>query len=192
MKLVQMPANLLHVDESDLEAGGYDAGLLAALYDYLPGALSDRRGAAILAPAGGGGRQVLMLLARRIGAALRDENIAARDSGGDMTAQKKRLCYLPGQMLGGALGLPDARAALANEAACFLQDLEAATAAPGHPHPLPEPAVPVAEVLALLDARLRGGLPTFLNADPARLPADLVAALRARLLVLEPASSARM
>jgi len=178
VKLVQMPTNLLHITEDDLAAGGFDAGLLAAVRGYLPGVLADRRGAAVLAPAGGGGRQVLMLLARRVGAALRDENIEARDSGGDMAARKKRLCYLPGQMLGGALALPDARAALATEAACFLQDLEAAV-----------PAVPAASLLGLLDARTQAGLPTFMNADPARLPADLLAGLRVRLRILEPSGT---
>jgi hypothetical protein len=179
MKLVQMPANLLHITEADLDAGGFDAGLVAAVRAYVPHALADRRGAAILAPAGGGGRQVLMLLARRVGAALRDENIEARDSGGDMAAQKKRLCYLPGQLLGGALDLPDARAAIVTEAACFLQDLEAAAS-----------TVPPAALLALLDERLGTGLPTFLNADPDRLPAGLTAGLRARLLLLAPSTPA--
>jgi len=179
-----MPANLLHITEADLEAGGFDAGLLAAVRAYLPDVLADRRGTAILAPAGGGGRQVLMLLARRIGATLRDENIAARDSGGDMAAQKKRLCYLPGQVLGGALRLPDARTALASEAACFLQDLEAATAT--RVELSGETVVATAALLALLDERLQAGIPTFLNADPARLPADLILGLRGRLLVLEP------
>lgn len=176
MKLVQMPTNLLHISEADLEAAGYDTGLLAAVRAYLPGLLDDRRGAAILTPPGGGGRQVLMLLARRVGAALRDENIQARDSGGDMTAQKKRLCYVPGQMLGGALALPDARAALMSEAACFLQDLEAAISA--------APALSADALLGLLDARMQSGLPTFVNADPARLPADLLAGLCARLRIL--------
>ena len=177
MKLVQMPTYLLHIGEADLQAAGYDAALLAAVRAYLPGLLDDRRGAAILTPPGGGGRQVLMLLARRVGAALRDENIQARDSGGDMAAQKKRLCYLPGQMLGGALALPDAHAALTSEAACFLQDLEAAACT--------VPVVSTEALLGLLDARMQAGIPTFVNADPARLPADLLAGLCARLRILE-------
>lgn len=175
MKLVQMPTNLLHIEEADLSVAGYDAGLLAGVRSYLPELAADRRGAAILTPAGRGGRQVLMLIARRVGAALRDENIAVRDGGGDMTVRKKRLCYLPGQLLGGALDLAAARTALASEAACFLQDLEAA-------------AVPPDAVLALLDRRLGAGLPTFVNADPTGLAPTLVTGLRARLRVLEPAA----
>lgn len=92
-----------------------------------------------------------------------------------MAAQKKRLCYLPGQMLGGALALPDARVALVTEAACFVQDLEAAL-----------PSVSTATLLGLLDERLQTGLPTFIKPDPERLPADLAGGLRDRCSVLAP------
>jgi len=122
-----------------------------------------------------------MLLARRVGAALRDENIQVRDTGGDIKAAKKRLCYLPGGVLNEAFEEAEARAALANEAACFVPDLDQVWAGR-----VPESAtLRPAQFLALLDARLAAGLPTFLTADPSHLPADVVAGIRLRFLTLD-------
>ena len=183
MKLVQMPPHLIRIDEADLVAAGIESGLLARFQAYLPSLLDDRRGLALLLPAGAGGEQLLMLLARRVGAALRDENIQVRDTGGDIKGQKKRLCYLPGDVLDEAYDTQADRQSLATEAACFLQDLHAVWAGR-----VPESATPRPDAfLELLDARLAAGLSTFLNADPAILPPEGEAGLRARLQILEPA-----
>jgi hypothetical protein len=170
VKLVQMPVGLLHVDEADLDRAGVEPGLLAAYRAYLPRALEDRRGLLILAPPSQGGHHLLMLLARRIGAALRDANIRSRDAGGDMRASKLRICYLPGALLPTALATPDDRLVLATEAACFVQDLEDAD---------------LDTLLSLVAERQAGGLPTFLQVDAARLLPVHERELRARLPVLE-------
>jgi hypothetical protein len=193
-----MPTELLHLEDADLDDAGIEPGLLAAFRAYLPRALEDRRGAAILAPAEAGGRQLLMVVARRIGAALRDENIHLREAGGDLKARRKKLCYLPAHALMAALGSPPARRALADEAACFIQDLDGAWAAAppagrvlgrSDAGPLgpdtPLAPVDVLDLLDLLDTRRAGGRPTFLNAAPAGLPAGVESALRARLPILE-------
>lgn len=200
MKLVQMPTDLLRLEDADLDAAGLDPSLLAGFRAYLPRALDERRGLAILAPADSGAHLLLMVLARRIGAALRDANIRLRESGGDLKAGRQKLCYLPGAALGRALGLPEARAELAREAACFVQDLDAAWAAePGgaalaaeavclEPDALAAEAVRLEPdvLLDLLDERLAANRPTFLNATPERLPSGLADRLRARLRVLTP------
>ena len=183
VKLVQMPPELIRIDEADIVAAGIEPRVLAEFRAYLPGVLDDRRGAAILLPAEAGGVPLLMLLARRVGAALRDENIHLRDTGGDIKGGKKRICYLPGDVLDDAFDEAETRQALAEEAACFLQDLDLVWAGR-----VPESATPQpAQLLKLLDTRLAAGLPTFLNADPATLPPEVLTGLRARLLVLEPA-----
>ena len=185
MKLVQMPASLLHVEDADLDSADVEPGILAAFRAYRPAALDERRGLAILAAGSDGGHRMLMLLARRIGAALRDENIRRRDSGNDMAVRKLRLCYLPGGLLPDALHHPEARAELAREAACFFQDLDGAwngEYAGSTPRD-------VAALLGLLDERLAAGRPTYLNAAPDRLPPGLEDALRARLPILEERSS---
>ena len=175
-----MPIDLLHLEDADLDAAGIAPDLLAAFRAYLPRAVDERCGLAILTPPGAGADRLLMVLARRIGAALRDANIRLRDEGGDLKAERKKLCYLPGHALGVALSLPSARAELACEAACFIQDLDAASAS--------GPAGPVrlktGVLLDLLDARLAVGRPTFLNATVDRLPSGLAVGLRARLPVL--------
>ena len=181
MKLVQMPTELLHLRDADLPAAGVDPGLLAAFRSYLPGALGDRRGVAILAPPAAGTRPVLMVLARRIGAALRDENIRLRERGGDLKGGRRKLCYLPGRALPAALGTPSARRVLAGEAACFFQDLEAAWTAGEAGAPLS----PVA-VLDLLDERRAAARPTFVSAAPEQLPAGLERGLRDRLPIIGP------
>lgn len=189
MKLVQMPTDLLHLEDADLDRARIDPGLLAAFRAYLPEALDERRGLAILAPPDTGAHRLLMVLARRIGVALRDANIRLRDDGGDLKAWRKKLCYLPGDALGAALGLPGARRELGREAACFVQDLDAAWAAgpSGMTHGLANTASPAPDALLdLLDERLVEGRPTFLCADPRRLPPGLVDGLRARLPTLEP------
>jgi hypothetical protein len=180
VKLVQMPTDLLHLEDADLDQAGIEPRLLAAFRAYLPRALDERRGLAILAPPEAGAHRLLMVLARRVGAALRDANIRLRDTGGDLKSGRQRLCYLPGDALGAALARSGARAELAGEAACFLQDLDAAWQANATP---PEPAA----LLGLLDERLAAGRPTFLNTAPERLPPGLADGLRARLLALEPA-----
>jgi hypothetical protein len=186
VKLVQLPTDLLHLEDADLDAAGVDPRLLATFRAYLPRALDERRGLAILAPASGGAHQPLVVLARRIGAALRDANIRLRDRGGDLKAGRQKLCYLPGSVLGSALALPGARAELAREAACFFQDLDAAWPAGDADHLPPDPDA----LLGLFDERLTAGRPTFLNAAPERLPAGLEAGLRARLPLLEPVEQA--
>ena len=176
-----MPTALLHLEDADLDEADVDPGLLAAFRSYLPGALTARRGLAILAPTDAGAHLLLVVLARRVGVALRDANIHLRDSGGDLKAGRKKLCYLPGDALGAALALPGLRTELAREAACFLQDLEGAWAS-GQAAPAPlEPSA----LLELLDDRLAAGRPTFLNAAPNGLPAGLEDGLRARLPVLD-------
>jgi hypothetical protein len=186
VKLVQMPTDLLHLDDADLPAAGVDPGLLAAFRAYLPGALDDARGVALLAPPAAGTRELLMVLARRIGAALRDDNIRLRTGGGDLASGRKKLCYLPGDALAAALASRDARRTLAGEAACFFQDLETIG---GVGEAGPAGGAPTA-LLDLLDQRLASGRPTFLSAAPDQLPDDLVAALRARLKILEPRPAA--
>jgi hypothetical protein len=187
VKLVQMPTALLRVDEAELDAAGVDPGLLAAFRAYLPTvvserrpALIERRGLLILASVPGGGHHLLMVLARRIGAALRDANIHLRDWGGDLKAGRQKLCYLPGPALAGALDRPDLRLALTAEAACFVADLERIW------HPAPAGAAPSGPdaLRSLLDERLAAGRPTFLQADPGALPQDVEAMLRARLPAL--------
>jgi hypothetical protein len=185
MKLVQMPANLLHIEDADLDGADVEPGILEAFRAYLPTALDERRGLVILAAGSDGGQRMLMLLARRIGAALRDENIRRRDSGNDMAVRKLRLCYLPGELLHAALHLPQARAELAREAACFFQSLDSAWTAE-YPGSTPRDAT---ALLGLLDERLAAGRPTFLNAVPDRLLPGLEDALRARLPILEERSS---
>jgi hypothetical protein len=190
VKLVQMPTALLHLDEAELDGAGIDPGLLAAFRAYLPcvsselpPALNEPRGVLILASASAGGHHLLMVLARRIGAALRDANIHLRDRGGDMKAARQKLCYLPGPVLVTALGRPDLRLTLIAEAACFAQDLEAiwrpgsaGAASPG-----------LDALRSLLDERLAAGRPTFLQAHPGALSQDVEAMLRARLPALESA-----
>lgn len=182
MKLVQMPTDLLHIEDAGLPSAGVDPRLLAAFRSYLPSVLEDARGVAILGSSDAGTREVLMVLARRIGAALRDENIRLRERGGDLKTGRKKLCYLPGRLLTSALGTPSARRELAGDAACFFQDLEGAWAA-GQAGAAP---LAPAAVLHLLDERLAGAKPTFLNAAPDRLPNGLERGLRARLLIIEP------
>jgi hypothetical protein len=178
MKLVQMPRELLHVEPDGLPALGVDGRLLREFESYLPRAVGDPVGLVILAPPEAGTRALLMLLARRVGAALRDENIHRRDHGGNRETPYKRLCYLPGSALAQALETPRARRSLESEAACFFQDLDLARA--GHAAPLDPTAF-----LALLDRRLTRQLPTYASAAPAHLPAGLERELRARLPILE-------
>lgn len=181
MKLVQMPPELIRINEVDIVVAGFEAGVLASFRAYLPGVLEDRRGVVIFLPRHAGAEKLLMLLARRVGAALRDENIQVRDTGGDIRAAKKRLCYLPGSALDLAFEDTEARAALIDEAACFFQDLDQVWAGR-----VPESATPrPAQFLALLDVRLAAGLPTFVTADPSYLPAEIAAGLRDRLQTLE-------
>ena len=110
MKLVQMPVELLHLDEHDLPERGVDERLLAGFGAYrstVPNAgttgWARAESLAILAPPEAGTRELLMVIARRVGAALRDENIHLRDRGGDLKAGRQKLCYLPGGALPEAL-----------------------------------------------------------------------------------------
>lgn len=176
-----MPPDLIHIQDTDLDAGVLGERLLAAFRAHLPRATEDRRGVAILAPREVSSQAALMVLARKVGAALRDANIALRDGGGDVKARKQRLCYLPGSALGAAFAMPDAWETLAREAACFLPDLDRAWAPEQDGVDTPSPA----PVLGLLDARLAASRPTFLTADPSFLPPGLEDALRARLPILE-------
>src|ERR1041385_4478442 len=94
-----MPTFLLRLGDADLDDAGVDPALLLAFRGYLPRALEETRGLAILAPASAGTERLLMVLARRIGAALRDENIHLRERGGNLKAGRRKLCYLPGHAL---------------------------------------------------------------------------------------------
>jgi hypothetical protein len=178
MKLVQMPRELLHLERDDLPALGVERGLLAGFEAYLSRAADDRVGLAILAPPEAGARELLMVLARRVGAALRNQNIRLRDHGGDRQAGYKKLCYLPGSALPQALRTPRARRSLEGEAACFFQDLEMAWADGAA-------ALDPSVFLELLDLRLARRLPSYASAAPGALPAGLEGELRARLPVLE-------
>jgi hypothetical protein len=189
MKLVQMPIELLHLEEYDLPERGVDERLLAGFEAYRSGVPNDgttgwarAESLAILAPPEAGTRELLMVVARRVGAALRDENIHLRDRGGDLKAGRRKLCYLPGGALPEALRTPSTRRGLEREAACFLQDLDAAWV-DGEAEPTP---LPSAALLALLDTRLAGGRATFLSADPRHLPPGLDPEIRGRMRVLEP------
>jgi hypothetical protein len=176
-----MPVELLHLQDEELDRAGVDPSLLAAFRSYLPGALDDRRGLAILAPSAAGTHMMLMVLARRIGAALRDANIHLRDRGGDLKIGRQKLCYLPGQALAAALTTPSTRQALAGEAACFFQDVDGAWPAEHAESEWLDPD----ELLGLLDQRLAAGRPTFLQATADRLPSGLEGEIRARLPILE-------
>ncbi len=177
MKLVQMPVDLLHVAADSLPALGVDPRLLAAFEAYRSRMPEPTESLAIFGPLATGTRELLMVLARQVGATLRDENIHLRDRGGDLKVGRKKLCYLPGGALTEAFRQPAARRTLRREAACFLQDLDAAfDGADGDP----------AALLELIDARRDGRLLTFLSADPAGLPGDLERELRARMTVIEP------
>ena len=182
MKLVQMPVALIHLSEDDLPSLGVDAGLLAEFRRYLDRERDALESLVILAPPEAGTRELLMVLARRVGAALRDENIHLRDRGGDLAAHRKKLCYLPGAALPEAFRTPSARRALEREAASFFQDLDAGWGRGAMPR-----ALAPSSFLRLLDARSARGLLTFLSANPRGLPPDLERELRARLRVLQPA-----
>ena len=144
MKLVQMPADLVHIEDADLDGCGVGPSLLAAYRAYLPPALVRAARAGDPGAATNGARHLLMLLARRIGAALRDENIRLRERGGDLKAGRQKLCYLPGHALcGSARWSRPTRQALTAEAACFLQDLDEAWQDLAEPGTISTP-VPVA------------------------------------------------
>lgn len=179
MKLVRMPRELLHVESDDLAALGVNGQLIAGLEAYLPRATDDEVGVAILAPADAGTRALLMVLARHVGIALRNDNIRLRDEGGEVEATFGRLCYLPGSAVAEAFQSAPARESLGREGACFVQDLESAWAE-GVSAPL-DPKM----LLELLDLRLARSLPTYVSADPAGLPAGLAAELLVRLRALE-------
>jgi hypothetical protein len=170
MKLVQMPTDLIHVDVDDLPARGVDFALVAQLRAYLDNDPAARSSLAILAPVDRGSRELLMVVARRLGAALRDENIALRERGGDLQAGRNKLCYLPGSALADALSDDAAHRTLAAEAACFFDDV---------------PADQIGRLLLLVDERSAHHLPTHLSADPGPLPDDALRQLRRRLRTIE-------
>jgi len=183
MKLVQMSVELVHLELADLPRLGIEATLLARFQRYYGREPAALESLAILAPREAGTRELMMVLARRIGAVLRDDNIHLRDRGGDLGAQRKKLCYLPGEALAEALRTPSARHALEQEAACFFQDLETAWPAP----PAKYEPVPPSSFLDLLDVRSAHELPTYLSANPRALPPELERQLRARVRILESA-----
>lgn len=184
MKLVQMPVELLHVGVDDLGELGVDPALLAGYHAHLARMSDGGEGLAILGRRQAGTRELLMVLARRVGAALRDENIRLRDGGGDLRTERKKLCYLPGGVLAEAMATGAARRALEGEAAVFIQELDA-TWDRGRP---PTEALDPTTFLLVLDGRRSRGLPTFISADPAALTAGLDAELRARMPAIEPQS----
>jgi hypothetical protein len=182
MKLVQMPVELLHLTVDDLPDLGLEAALVAEFRRYLDRDPAGLESLAILAPPEAGSRALLMVLARRIGAALRDANIHLRDRGGDLATHRQKLCYLPGPVLPEALRTPTARRTLERETAVFFQDLDAAWQAE---QVSVEPLPPVS-FLTLLETRASHQRPTFLTADPRALPRDLPREIRARMRTLEP------
>lgn len=173
MKLVQMPRDLLSVESDDLPALGVHPDIVAAILARCAGDPLTMPSLALLGPAQSGTTAALMVLARTVGVALRDENIRLRDTGGDLQARRRKLCYLPGAVLSAALRSAGARRALRAEAAVFLQSLDAAWAAEAS-----APAIEV-ELGALLAERHHRGVQTFVSADPAGVPADV------RTLLLE-------
>jgi hypothetical protein len=180
VKLVQMPRDLLHVDETDLPAAGVLPGLVPEFRAYHASVLNERRGLAILVPPTQGGRAMLMVLARRIGTSLRDANIRRREQGEDLRRNRQKLCYLPGSRLAEALATPETRDVLLDEAACFIQDLEAAWVGKRAGSTLaPE------TLFDFLDERLAFGRPTFVSAAPRDLPHLVERGLRSRLCILE-------
>ena len=79
--------------------------------------------------------------------------------------------------------MPAARRTLEQEAAVFIQDLDAISRAErADSEPLAPSALP-----DLLEARSTRGLPTFLSARPGALPPGLERILRARMRILEQA-----
>ena len=178
-----MPVELIHVDADDLAGLNIERALLSEFRPYLDHDPTELESLAILAPPEAGSRELLMVLARRVGASLRDENIRLRDRGGDLRAQRKKLCYIPGIALPEAFRDPAARRALEREAAVFFQELETAWQAKRADSSSLVPG----SFLALLDARAARGLSTFLSADPRALPPCLGPGIRARMRVLEPA-----
>ena len=175
MKLVQMPRDLLTVEVEDLSALGIHPALVEAVAARCAGDPLAIRSLALLGPRAAGTTAALMVLARRIGTALRDENIRLRDRGGDLRRGRRKLCYLPGAALRTAIDTEYARRALESEAVVFVQDLEDAWSGDGAPARLAD------AVSGLLAQRGRRGLRTFVSADPAVLPAGVRAAVLAQL-----------
>ena len=173
-----MPRDLLTVDQADLPALGVHPALVdavAARHEADPLAI---RSVALLGPRSAGTTAALMVLARRIGAALRDENIRLRDRGGDLRHGRRKLCYLPGTSLPAALGDDRALRALESEGVVFIQDLDDAWAGAADAAAI-DPAV-----MSLLALRDRGGGRTFVSADPVALPAAVREALVAGLEIV--------
>ena len=168
MKLVQMPRDLLTVEVEDLAGLGVHPALIDAVAARCAGDPLAIRSLALLGPREAGTTPALMVLARLIGAALRDANIRLRDGGGNLRAGRLKLCYLPGSALPAALAAGDARRALEAEAALFIENLDGAD---GND----------AAVAALLAERRRHGARTFVSADPVWLPPSLLAAVVAAL-----------
>lgn len=193
MKLVQMPRALLTVEPDDLPELGVHPALVEAVAARCAGDPLAIPSLAMLGPRTAGTTAALMVLARRIGAALRDENIRLRDRGGDLRGGRRKLCYLPGSSLRAALEAVSGRRALESEAVLFLQDLDdawanarcadSAEAASTAVDSASAEATMTAEsaIVGLLVLRRRRGLRTFVTADPVALPAAVHAALRAEL-----------
>ena len=169
---MQMPTDLLHLEDADL-GGRIEPGAAGRLPRLSPVALDERR-ALSGSPQAPVGHRLLMVLARRIGAALRDANIALRDGGGDLKAERKKLCYLPGSALGAALQLPAARRELVREAACFVQDLDDAWTA----RQFGQTALSLARCSTCSTSGAMPARPTFLNAARSGCRAVLTDALR--------------
>ena len=179
MKLVRMPTDLLHIEDSGLDVLDVDPELLSSFREQLTHVLESSIDVAILAPATMGTRAILMLLARRIGARLRDDNIQRRERGENLQSGRKKLCYLPGRLLVPALGDLVARQALIVEAAVFVQDLDEIGL---HTDADFAPFSPV----TLFQKRRATGRVSLVSADPRRLSSELEQELRAHMLVIEP------
>ena len=178
MKLVQMPRDLLTVELDDLPALGVHPALIEAVAARCAGDPLAVPSLALLGPRAAGTTAALMVLARRIGVALRDANIRLRDTGSDLRRGRRKLCYLPGSALPAALDAADTRRALQWEAAVFLQDLDGAWKDTHHAE-----EVELA-VAALVADRRRHGSRTFVSADPTALPAAVYETLDAELEIV--------
>jgi len=176
-----MPRDLLAVEAADLPSLGVPAQLAHAAAELAARDGLTLPSAAILGSRDAGTTAVLMVLARKVGAALRDYNIRLRD-GGDVSATRLRLCYLPGAALPEALASVTARRTLESEAALFLADLDDAWTVAGVTADLG------AALLDLLASRDGAALRTFVSADPTRLPESILRVLgRDRFVVLHAA-----
>lgn len=173
-----MPRELLSAEADDLPGLGVHPALVAAVAERCA-AMNVIEGVALLGPPEWGATPALMVLARKVGAALRDDNIRLREAGGDLARGRKKLCYLPGSTVREALATEAGHRALHVEEAVFLQDLDAVWTGDGAAQPEASTLASTlaAMLAAMLAERCRRQLRTFVSADPAGLPPNVLHAL---------------